>query len=257
MSLANVRVVLVRPQVAGNLGATARVMRNMGLTDLVLVAPEADPGDREACKRSTHGEAILRSARIVTSFEDAVADCGLVVGTSARIGGPFRRQSVGTVREVIPRLVGALPATKAALVFGPEPTGLSNADVTRCHYVMHIPADETYPALNLGQSVAICLYELRVAWLALESRPQPAHAGEPAEAGTPAPFADQERMFAHLRTALEEIHFLYGTNADSLMHAIRHLIGRAQPTAMEVDLLFGLARQLRWHAAHHPQRPET
>jgi tRNA/rRNA methyltransferase len=247
MSLSHCRVVLVRPQVAGNLGAAARVMRNMGLSDLVLVAPEADPADRNARQLSTHGEEILDRARIVPDLGAACADCLLVVGTSAKTGGPFRRQSAGTPREIVPHVVEALPAGAVALVFGPEPTGLSNAEVARCHYVMHIPSDASYPALNLAQAVAICLYELRLAWLGRQV----------SEATPSAPFADQERMFDHLRTALEEIHFLYGDNADTLMHALRHLLGRARPTAMEVDVLFGLARQMRWFAAHatHPTPP--
>lgn len=234
------RVVLVRPEVAGNLGATARVMRNMGLSDLVLVAPVADPAAPEARQRATHGETILARCRVVAELGDAVADCVLVVGTSARTGGLFRRQSVGPPDEILPRLVEATASGPAALVFGPEPSGLTNAEVTRCHYLIHIPADPTYPALNLGQAVAICLYELRRAWLK--------QANLAASPATIAPFADQERMFASLRDALEQIHFLYGDKADSLMHAIRHLIGRAGPTPMEVEMLFGLARQLRWVA---------
>jgi tRNA/rRNA methyltransferase len=242
MSLERCRVVLVRPQVAGNLGATARVMRNLGLTELVLVAPAADPADRQARQLSTHGEAILDRARVVPDLGEAVADCVLVAGTSARTGGPFRRQSVGPPDEVMPRLVEALASGPAALVFGPEPTGLGNAEVTRCHHLIHVPTDPTYPALNLAQAVAICLYELRRAWLK--------QAAPPAAGPGPAPFAHQERMFAHLRTALEEIHFLYGDNADTLMHALRHLIGRANPTATEVDILLGLARQIRWYVRH-------
>ncbi|MBY0527077.1 MAG: RNA methyltransferase [Gemmataceae bacterium] len=248
MPLHDCRVVLVQTRIAGNLGATARIMRNMGLTQLVLVAPEADPLDREACRLSTHGEHILRQARQVATLEEAVADCTLVVGTSARIGGPFRRQSVGLPAEILPHIAETVRTAPAALVFGPEPTGLSNEDVTRCHYLIHIPADESYPALNLAQAVTICTYELRLAWLRTSESPAP---GPPT-----APFADQDRMFSHLRTALEEMHFLYGTNADSLMHALRHLIGRARPTPMEVDLLFGLARQLRWYAANH-SRPSS
>src|ERR1700681_3065472 len=102
------RVVLVRPQIAGNLGATARVMANMGLTDLVLVAPGADPADREARRLSTHGEDILDRARVADDLGAAVADCVLVAGTSARVGGLFRRQSVGPPDEVMPRVVEAL-----------------------------------------------------------------------------------------------------------------------------------------------------
>jgi tRNA/rRNA methyltransferase len=244
MSLSNCRVVLIRPQNAGNVGAAARAMRNFALTDLVLVSPEVDPLDPVARQRSTHGEGILQQARTVPDLEAALADCVLAVATSARIGGPFRRQSAGTPDEIVPRLVERLSDGPAALVFGPESTGLSNAEVARCHYVLHVPADESYPALNLGQAVAICLYELRRVWLErLGALTQPC-------AHPVAPFADQERMFAQLRTALEEVHFLYGTNADTLMFALRHLIARAGPSPMEVDLLFGLARQLRWYAGH-------
>jgi tRNA/rRNA methyltransferase len=238
------RVVLVRPKIAGNLGATARVMRNMGLTDLVLVGPEADPNDREARRLSTHGEQILERCRVVPELGEAVGECALVAGTSARVGGRLRGQSAHPPDEVARQLVAVLTEGQAAIVFGPESSGLENAEVARCHYLIHIPADEAYPALNLAQAVAICLYELRRAWFSRV----PA-AGK----RTPAPFVDQERMFAHLRTALEDIHFLYGPNADSLMHAIRHLIGRALPSPMEVDVLHGLARQIRWYASRHPR----
>jgi tRNA/rRNA methyltransferase len=242
MVLQNCRVVLVRPRVAGNLGATARVMRNLGVCDLVLVAPEADPADPRARRRATHGQSILKNARCVADLGDAVADCLLVVGTSARTGGMVRRQSVAALDAIMPVVGEALTAGPAALVFGPERTGLTNDEVSRCHHLIHIPTDPAYRALNLAQAVTICLYELRRAWL---KRGVPEIPTE-----TAAPFADQERMFDQLREALEGIHFLYGPKADSLMHALRHLIGRARPSAMEVKVLFGLARQLRWFAAH-------
>ncbi|MCS6852738.1 MAG: RNA methyltransferase, partial [Gemmataceae bacterium] len=241
------RVVLVRPQVAGNIGATARVMRNMGLSELVLVAPQADPLAAEARQRSTHGEGILRTARIVADLEAALAECVFVAATAARVGGLMRRQSVGPPDRVLPRLIEALAAGPAALVFGPEPTGLTDTEVTRCHYLIHIPTDPSYPALNLAHAVAICLYELRRAWLGQARDPKPI-----AEI---APFADLDRMFTHLRAALEDIHFLYGPKAESLMHALRHLISRAGPSPMEVDLLHGLARQIRWYAAQYGPDP--
>jgi tRNA/rRNA methyltransferase len=234
------RVVLVRTEVAGNLGATARIMRNMGLSRLVLVAPVADPGDRSARKLSTHGEEILDQARIVGTLDEAVGDCSLVVGTSARVGGPYRRQPVGTPDVIMPQVVDVLPSAPAALVFGPEPSGLTDEEVTRCHHLIHIPADAGYPALNLAQAVAICLYELRRAWLrrtSSEAVPEP-----------PAAFEAQERMFASLREALEAIHFVYGQSGDTLWHAVRHLLGRARPTEMEVGVLHGLARQIKWYA---------
>src|SRR5438067_2293750 len=123
MSLHNCRVVLVRSTIAANMGATARVMRNMGLSQLVLVAPQADPKAEEARKLSTHGESILNRARIVANLSDALADCVFVAGTSARTGGPYRRQSVAPPDEVMPRLAARLHAGPTALVFGPEPSG--------------------------------------------------------------------------------------------------------------------------------------
>ena len=186
---------------------------------------------------------MLDRCRVVADLGEAVADCVFVAATSARVGGVMRRQSVGTPKEVLPRLADAMAVGPAALVFGPEADGLTDAEASRCHYLIHIPADLAFPVLNLAQAVAVCLYELRRQWLRRQAVPVPAE--------TPAPFAEQERMFAHLRQALEHIHFLWDDKADALMHALRHLIGRAGPTPMEVGILDGLARQIRWYAAHH------
>jgi tRNA/rRNA methyltransferase len=245
MNLQHCRIVLVRTHYPGNLGATARIMRNFGLADMVLVAPQADIHDRNARQLSTHGESILDAARIVESLGEAVADCALVIGTSGPEGGMFRRQSLGTPEEILRHAIPPLQSGQSvALVFGPEPTGLANEDVTRCHHLIHIPTDDAYSSLNLAQSVAICLYELRRQWLKAEGSLQPTEAM--------ASFSEQEHMFAQLRLALEEIHFLYGPKAGSLMHAVRHLLGKARLTTMEVKVLLGLARQIRWHVANHP-----
>jgi tRNA/rRNA methyltransferase len=215
-------------------------MRNMGLSNLVLVAPEADVHDRQARQLSTHGECILDSARITAELGAAVADCVLVAGTTARTGKLIRGQ-FAPPDEIAAKLLDASIRGPVALLFGPEPTGLTDEEITRCHHLIHIPADPTYPALNLAQAVAISVYELRRAWLRQH---------DPSTTATPVSFAEQEKMFDSLRQALEEIHFLYGPKADSLMHALRHLIGRAQPSEMEIGVLFGLARQMRWLAAH-------
>jgi tRNA/rRNA methyltransferase len=245
MSLHHCRIVLVRTHYPGNLGATARIMCNFGLRDMVLVAPQADIHDRNARQLSTHGESILDAARIVQDLSEAVADCALVIGTSGPEGGMFRRQSLGTPDEIMAHAIEPLQNSQpVALVFGPEPTGLANDDVTRCHHLIHIPTDDAYTSLNLAQSVAICLYELRRQWLEVECAPAPT---EPI-----ASFAEQEHMFAQLRLALEEIHFLYGPKADSLMHAVRHLLGKARLTTKEVKVLLGLARQIRWYVANQP-----
>ncbi len=239
----NCRVVLVRTRIAANIGAAARVMRNMGLAELVLVAPEASPADPEARRLAAHGEEVLERCRLVGELGEAVADCLVVAATSARVGGLTRRQFVGTPDEIVPHLIEAMTNGPIALVFGPESSGLSNVEVTRCHYLIHVPTDPAYPVLNLAQTAAICTYELRRHWLRRTAAPTLLPKPD-----APAPFADQERAFEHLRQALEDVHFLWNDKADSLMHALRHLLGRAGPTPMEVDVLHGLARQLRWFA---------
>jgi tRNA/rRNA methyltransferase len=235
------RFVLVRTEIAGNIGSVARVMGNMGSADLVLVAPIADPRGEQAETMATHhARDLLRGARVVPDLASALADCVLSVATSAITGGQFRRQNVGTPEQIAPAIVGAMASGVVALVFGPEPTGLDNDEVSRCHYQIHIPTAPTHAALNLSHAVAVCLYEVRRVWLAT--------AGETMATQAVAPIADQALMFAELERGLDAIAYLRGHRGPALMHALRHLIGRAGPSPMEVDLLLGLARQMRWIA---------
>ncbi len=181
----------------------------------------------------------------MSELGEAVADCVLVVGTTARAGGLFRKQTVGPPEAIMPHVVEALESGRpAALVFGTEPSGLANELTTRCHYLIRIPTSPAYPALNLGQAVGICVYELHKAWLGRQ-KPRPT-------LEEPATFEARERMLESLRLALEQIHFLYGAKADPLMHALRHLLGKARLSEMEVKLLMGLVRQIRWYAEQNP-----
>jgi tRNA/rRNA methyltransferase len=233
------RVVLVGTQIAANVGSVARVMRNFGCTDLMLVAPQCDPRTEQARATATHhAEQLIESCRVVASLDDALADCVLVAGTSARTGGLFRRQTVGAPDEIAAHLVQAMAAGPVALVFGPERTGLDNDDVQRCHHLITIPADESYPALNLAQAAAVCVYEVRKAWL--KGGPTAA----PAEIAT---HAMQAGTFGRLREALRRARYLSDDErGEALMHALRHLIGRGGPSPMELRLLDGLARQIEW-----------
>lgn len=236
--LENCVVVLVRPHYAGNIGAVARVMRNMGASQLVLVAPVADPSDRRARKRSTHGEEILTRARILPDLPSALHGCIAAVGTSAR-SGELIRSHAETPALVGRRVAPLLEQGRVALVFGPEPSGLTNEEISLCQHLICIPTDSTYPALNLAHAAAICLYELRMACL---------HDTLPQAQTLPADLALQQRMFQSLEEALTDIHFLYDERAGALMHGLRRLIGRANPSEMEVKVLLGLARQIRWFA---------
>ena len=237
------RVILVRPHYPGNIGATARIMGNMGLDDLALVEPVADPLDPAAKQMSTHSEAILHRARIVSTLAEALADRHLAVATSASSAGLYRQQA-GPPDQVLAGVAAALgDGKRVALVFGPEPTGLTNDEIAQCQGLVTIPTADTHPSLNLAQAVAICLYELHKH---LIPRPPP---GE-----EPPTLAEMERLFGHLRESLEAIHFLYGDKAEPLMHALRQMLGRANLTAPETKILHGLARQILWHTAQ-PRGP--
>jgi tRNA/rRNA methyltransferase len=243
-SLAECRVVLVRPHYPGNIGATARVMGNMGLDDLVLVEPVADPLDPAAKRMSTHSEAILHQARIVPTLAEALADRHLAVATSASGAGIYR-QHAGPPERVLADVAAALASgRKTALVFGPEPTGLANDEIALCQGLVTIPTSEIHPSLNLAQAVAICLYELRRHVFARNDDPS-------FDAPT---LAEMDRLYAHLRESLESIHFLYGEKAEPLMHALRQMLGRANLSVGETKILHGLARQILWHR-DHPRGP--
>lgn len=246
------RIVLVRPHYAGNLGAAARVMRNFGLSDLVLVDPIASANDLEARRMATHGLSVLDAARVVPDLGAALADCTFALATSAKSAGVVREGVVGTPQEQFPKLLEATSAGPVALVFGPEPHGLTTAEVSRCHGLVHIPVDAAFPALNLAQAVAICCYELHC-----HKSPPVATGGLWSSAPIIAPYAELDRMFAHLQEALAAIGFLFGSRAESLMHALRHLIGRANPTPQDVKILHGLARQLLFAAGKQEHSGES
>jgi tRNA/rRNA methyltransferase len=244
--IVNCRVVLVRPHYAGNIGSTARAMKNFGLSDLVLVDPVANPLAHQARMQATGGVDVLDAARVVPTFAEAVADCGMVLGSSGEIAGTLRRTLAGTPGEVLPRFVETLAHTKGALVFGPEPHGLANDELAACHGLLVLPTAPDYTSLNLALAVGISLYELH---RLCDNAPK-------AVARAPAPYAEFDRAMRHLHHALTDVRFLFGQNAELLMSAFRHLIGRASPTEQEVKMLHGLARQLEF-AAEQMKKAET
>lgn len=258
LSLARIRVVLVRPQHPGNIGAAARAMKNMGLADLVLVA--ATPPDmRAAAPMAVHARDVLAAHRRVATLADAIHDCGLVVGTSGRVGGDFQGESP---RALAPAMVAASAANDVALVFGPEDHGLSNDELIHCHRVLTIPATGVYPSLNLAHAVVICGYELRLAAAAAEdvatrdariAATDDAVTDAPEEASSAAarvlaPARLGEQMYAALEDALYAIGFLHRDNGVHMMRAFRRLLGRAALDAYETRVLFALARQIAWIA---------
>lgn len=240
------RVVLVRPQFAENVGAVARIMRNFGFAQMVLVAPEIGVDERSARKLSTHGEDLLDDAKIAPDLESALRGCRLTVATSARVAGPRREPAdFETAMRQLGRLRSEGPT---ALVFGPERTGLSNAELATCDLLTTIPANPDYPTLNLAQSVAICLYEL-----SRQVAAAPPTAADEKDLGTSTATAESDfrLMLELLEQALTRIGYLRTERSPALMHALRRCIVRAEPTPMEISLFMGLARQILWYADRH------
>jgi len=152
-----IRVVLIQPSHPGNIGATARAMGNMGISNLILVNP-ADFPSPIANARAAGADLILENARVVETLDEAIADCELVIGTTARsrsIQWPEVSPSVAAER-----VVTSLPRS-TALLFGRESSGMTNEELERCQYLIRIPVDEAFSSLNLGSAVTVILYELR------------------------------------------------------------------------------------------------
>ncbi len=229
---ANIRIVLVRPTHPGNVGATARAMKNMAMRSLYLVEPERFPSP-EATDRAAGADDVLDSAVICASLDEALKDCHLVIGTSARprrIEWPTLDPAAGGGR----RGAGAQQGP-VALLFGQERTGLLNSELDRCHFVVTIPADQAYSSLNLASAVQILAYEIYRAVLA--GRP-----GEAMEAreGRLASSEDMQRFYQHLAEVLQQIGFLDPDNPRYLMRRLMRLFNRAGMDDNEMNILRGI-----------------
>ena len=231
--LERIRIVLIGTSHPGNIGGTARAMHNMGLSDLALVAPRCEPLTADTVSRASGADHIVHGARTVETLEQAVADCTLVVGASARsrtLPWPM----------ITPRLLGdrlpeelAAPDARVALVFGREDSGLTNAELQRCHAHVHIPTNPDFSSLNLAAAVQVLAYECRQAWLepsAMEAPP-----GQPL-----ASHEELEHYFEHLERALIAIGFHDPATPRQLMARLRRFTLRARPERMELNILRGI-----------------
>ena len=235
--LANFAFVLVRPLQAGNVGAAARALKNMGLGDLRLVAPRPAALGSAAASMAVHGRDVLRNAQRYPSLGDALADCTLVVGTTCRPG--LYRSGAIALREAAAQLAAEAAQNRVAIIFGPEDTGLVNRELKLCQRLITIPTAPEYPSLNLAQAVMLVAYELMMAAGAARDMP----AAQPH-----APAGAVDAMMERLGEALVSIGFLPADNPEHIMFALRAIIGRAGIGTRELDILSGLARQIRWFA---------
>ena len=237
-SLDNIAVVLYRPEDPINIGAVVRAMKNMGLSRLRLVEPV--PFTRQEILRiAHHSEDLLDRIETFPDLNTALEDTSYVVGTVSEPHPGYRMTD--DVRTLAADLVKRAFVQRVAMLFGPEADGLDRFAMDRCHLLATLPADATYPSLNLAQSVLLFLYELRTCALNAQRVDSVASSEMPAKQG------DLERMFRIGEEALTAIEF-FKYNPDAVMHTLRQITYRAELTPQEVALLMAIARQLhaRW-----------
>ncbi len=254
VSLQNIRVVLVNTSHAGNIGGAARAMKNMGLSRLVLVDPEDFPSPN-AVARASGATDILDSARVVATLEEALAGCSLVLGTSARdrripwpLLDPRECASVSVEQSA--------GGGEAALVFGREYAGLTNEELQRCQYHVHIPSDPQFSSLNLAAAVQVLTYEVRMAWLAAEGRPIKVEKLETTAMldARPVTVDELENYFGHLEQTLVDIGFLDPAKPRHLMPRLRRLYGRSGISKLEMNILRGILTETQKAARGEPHK---
>ncbi|CAM4327674.1 tRNA (cytosine(32)/uridine(32)-2'-O)-methyltransferase TrmJ [Vibrio agarivorans] len=233
--LDRVKIVLVGTSHAGNIGSAARAMKVMGLSNLVLVDPQCER-DGQTTALAAGASDVAMNAQVVDTVEQAVADCSLVIGTSARsrtLDWPMVEP-----RECGEKLVEALSLEQSgsvAVVFGRERTGLTNEELQKCQYHLTIPANPEYSSLNLAMAVQTVSYEIRMAYLAME---QSQYEPSPQEAYPR--YEQLEQFYSHLEKVLYDTHFIERDKPQKVMDKLRRLFTRARPESQELNILRGV-----------------
>jgi tRNA (cytidine32/uridine32-2'-O)-methyltransferase len=231
---ANIKIVLVNSAHPGNIGGAARAMKNMGLTELCLVEPREYPAPR-AVWRAAGAADLLQTAVVVNSVDEAIADCSLVIGTSARerrIPWPLINP-----RQCGERIWREAQHHRVALLFGREDRGLTNDELQKCNYHVHIPSNPDYSSLNLAAAVQVLSYEIRMAGLADSEGQLPdlGHWDQPS-----ATAEDLENFHSHLAETMADLEFYDPENPKQLLTRMRRLFNRQRMDQMEVSILRGL-----------------
>lgn len=244
--LARVRVVLINTTHPGNIGATARAMKVMGLSSLHLVTPKIYPS-AEATAMASGADDILQRATVHDSLESSLEGCALVLGTSARLRSlpmpmyDARRAARQTLQEA--------GLHEVAILFGRERYGLTNEEMMRCHFLVNIPSNPEYSSLNLAQAVQILAYELRVAALGASDIALPPPDWQPVDG------RQMELLFEHLEQTLLDIRFLNPKQPKKLMMRLRRLFNRARPDQNEINILRGILKASQEAAEKSKNQP--
>lgn len=230
--LSQIQIVLVETSHSGNIGSAARAMKTMGLSNLRLVAPKQSI-DEQAIALAAGAADILAQSQLFSSFDEAIADCQLVIGTSARL-----RHLQSSLIE--PRACGKLAVERAlqgkvAVVFGRERIGLTNEELLKCHYHLNVPTNPEYGSLNLAMAVQLIAYEIRMAWLEQTSHLKKLSQNEPL---VEYPTAENvEYFFQHTERLYKELGFIRN---EAVMLKLRRLYQRAGLENTELNLLRGM-----------------
>ena len=240
--LKNIRVVLTRPSHPGNIGAAARAMKTMGLTDLYLVSPRMFP-DAQADARASGALDILQQARVCASLAAALGGCVLAVATSSR--QRELRHEMMDAREAAEAIVTQAATHPVALVFGNETSGLSSEEASLCHWWASVPANPAYASLNLGAAVQVFAYELRMAAVGGSVPPKPEF--------EPATVDEVEQLYRHFEQTMTASGFLDPAHPKRLLPRLRRLLARARLEAEEVNILRGFLKFVGKPPARKPR----
>ncbi|HEX4938597.1 MAG TPA: RNA methyltransferase [Candidatus Kapabacteria bacterium] len=236
--LDRLRIVMINTSDSGNIGAAARAMKTMGLRQLVLVQPEEVPTAKATARASAAAD-LLHKARVVQTLDEAIGDCQLVFGTSARlrtIPWPLIDPRQGAAR-VMNEPVGA----DIAILFGREDAGLTNEELRRCHFHICIPANEEYPVLNIGAAIQVICYEMRMAALERQANPVVPDLSGMQQWDEPLVSSeDMERFLRHFEETLLDIDFFDPNNPKQLLTRVRRFFLRTRMDRLEMNLLRGV-----------------
>jgi tRNA (cytidine32/uridine32-2'-O)-methyltransferase len=237
--LDRIRIVLIETTHPGNIGATARAMKVMGLRQLHLVEPKHYP-HADATARASGADDILQHARVHATLEAALEGCSLVLGTSARLRSLSMPQL--DLRKAAEAALEEPGDTSIAVLFGRERHGLTNEQMQRCHRLVHIETNPEYGSLNIAQAVQLVCYEMRMAVMGISGVDLPPTDWEPVDAG------QMERYYLHLEQVLREIEFLNPEQPKKLMMRLRRLYNRARPDQNEINILRGILSATQYAA---------
>ena len=238
MSQDNIRVVMINTSHPGNIGAAARVMKNMGLTRLYLVQPVHFP-NADATAMASGADNLLTQAVVCDSLEQALEGCHLVLGTTAR-ERKIQHEFIDG-REAGMLSVAESDQHEVALVFGRERIGLTNDEIGRCHKLINIPTNPEYSSLNVASAIQIVTYEVMMSLRALNSKIKTESVVEYASS------ENMERFYQHLEQTLIDIDFLRTKQSPQLMSKLRHIYNRVRLEQEEVNILRGILTKTRQH----------